>query len=218
LHINTIIYIMGAINNTHTNDKQLDPPTHTNGAAITYNLRSRRQHQHTIKTHKKKKEIQRSEHVAHHAHHQPKPNHTPIKRSSVAQAPPHISMAFPTPCSMPHKTPSLPTTLSQPTLERFFTRNHTTDTLQPANPNRDSTPTQPHKATTTSTYRHPAIHAVTFNTRGMHNTILIGSPPHPQLQTKTNNNPSHRNQTQPYKIHMERLPKRLQTHTYTPKT
>ena len=36
-------------NNTHANDTQLDPPSRTSGAALTYNLRSRRHHQHTIK-------------------------------------------------------------------------------------------------------------------------------------------------------------------------
>ncbi len=34
------------------------------------------------------------------------------------------------------------------------------------------TPPPPSKDTDTITYRHPVIHAVTFNTRGMHITIL----------------------------------------------
>ncbi len=93
-------------NNTQTNDTQLHPLSHTGGAAITYNLRSRRQPHHTIKTHRRKKEPISDEQVAHHAHHQPKPNHTPIKCSSAAQAPPRINMAFPTPCSMPHRNPT----------------------------------------------------------------------------------------------------------------
>jgi len=74
---------------------------------------------------------------------------------------------------MPHKTPTLPPKLYQPTLDRFFTRKRTTTiTQQYANTDRINTPTQSNMETATTTYRHPATHAVTFNTRGMHNTIM----------------------------------------------
>jgi hypothetical protein len=74
---------------------------------------------------------------------------------------------------MSHKPPTLPATPYQLTLDRFFTKKHTNSaTQQPANKNRKNTPTPPKKETTNTSYRHPAIHAVTFNLRGIYNTIL----------------------------------------------
>jgi hypothetical protein len=50
---------------------------------------------------------------------------------------------------------------------------HTTaNAQQPANTNRNTTPKPPNKENDTTTYRHPTINSVTFNTRGMHTTIL----------------------------------------------
>jgi hypothetical protein len=82
-------------------------------------------------------------------------------------------MTFPAPCAMPHKPTILPTKQNQPTLDRYFTRKHITSTIhQPTETNRSTTPTSPNNEAATTSYRHPAIIAVTFDTRGIHNTIM----------------------------------------------
>jgi hypothetical protein len=138
-----------------------------------YNLRSKKtQHQNTSPR-KRKQTTQKDYKTNTQTIAQRDPTPKPNKRSSAEQAPPRINMAFPAPCTMPHKPPTLPATPHQLTLDRFFTKKHTnTATQQPANTIRINTPTPPKKETTNTSYRHPAIHAVTFNTRGMHNTIL----------------------------------------------
>ena len=113
--------------------------------------------------------------VAQHAHHQPKPSRAPIKHSTAAQALPRINMVFPTPCSMPHRNPPhilIPRT--QTTLDKYWTRKQTIPHTHAATTTKTHTRTPPslNKETDPTPYRHPAIHAVTFNTRGMHNTIL----------------------------------------------
>jgi hypothetical protein len=85
-------------------------------------------------------------------------------------------MAFPVTSVMPHRNPPMNTTkYKQTTLEQYM-RWHKTQDISNRKPTQASIkPNHKNKEYNTSTtneYRHPPIKAVTFNTRGMHNTIL----------------------------------------------
>jgi hypothetical protein len=146
---------------------------HTPNTKHTYHLRSKLTHKHNSPLRKRKQTTHKVYNLNTPITTQKELTHTPIKRSSAAQAPPRINMAFPAPCTMPFKPPTLPSKHHQSTIERFFTKAHShLKPRHPTNTTRNKNNDALDKDNTNKSYRHPAIKAVTFNTRGMHNTIL----------------------------------------------
>ena len=87
-----------------------------------------------------------------------------IKHSSVAQAPPRINMASPTPSVMPHRNPPMNTSkYKQTTLEQYknWTRTQGIHTQQTTKePQKTQHPKAQHESLETLEYRHPPIKAV----------------------------------------------------------
>ena len=95
--------------------------TPTREAPKPYNLKPPKLHQHVAKP--QKKETHKARKVAQLGNNQPQQNQTRIKRSSAAQAPPRIHMAFPSPCSMPHRNhPTSSLLYKQTTIDQYMNR------------------------------------------------------------------------------------------------